>query len=138
MLRNRLAENWKHSVFLGCQNSGFQGSRPDIENPAFQNSCSNQNWYWKPEKKIHFKPKKGHFLVYFNRASANFWFTTFSAVASLETIFFFLWCKIYLNGQVGNLKIVCTLLMQNVIYFFLSVMINVYHEYWRPTGLSWM
>ena len=39
---------------------------------------------------------------------------------------------------IGNFTIVCTLLMQNVIYFFLSVMINVYHEYWRPTGLSWM
>ena len=74
MLRNKLAENWKHSVFLGCQKLGFPnlGSRADIENPAFQNSCSNPNWYWKPEKKIHFKPEKGHFLVYFNRASYSF------------------------------------------------------------------
>ena len=96
---------------------------------SFKTQAFNLQTEFENPQKIHFKPKKGHFLVYFNRASANFWFTTFSAVASLETIFFFLWCKIYLNGQVGNLKIVCTLLMQNVIYFFLSVMINVYHEY---------
>ena len=48
-----------------------------------------------PKKSIS-NPKK----AIFNRARANFWFTIFSAVASLETIFFFLWCKIYLNGQV--------------------------------------
>ena len=40
------------------------GSGPDIENQAFQNSCANP-------KKIHFRPKKGHFLVYFNKASVN-------------------------------------------------------------------
>ena len=36
LLRYKLAKNWKHSVFLGCQNSGFQ--------------MRVQNWYWKTQK----------------------------------------------------------------------------------------
>ena len=74
-IKSKIAEkqvSWKLKTFCfsGVSKLGFPnlGSRPDIENPAFQSSCSNPNWYWKPEKNP-FQTWKGQFLVYFNRAN---------------------------------------------------------------------
>ena len=42
MLRNKLAEIENILFFWGVKTSNL-GSRPEIENQAFQNSCSNPN-----------------------------------------------------------------------------------------------
>ena len=56
-IKSKIAEkqvSWKLKTFCfsGVSKLGFPnlGSRPDIENPAFQNLCSNPNWYWNPPK----------------------------------------------------------------------------------------
>ena len=75
VLNSNLETRVLTTVFLGCQNLGFSAIRSwfyslffvhlssktwsfelisqqqkKVSNPAFQNSCSNPNWYWKPEK----------------------------------------------------------------------------------------
>ena len=46
-------------------------SKRRFSNPAFQNSGSNPNWFWKPEKNP-FQTWKEQFLVYFQRATGGF------------------------------------------------------------------